>query len=85
MDVSEYFILEHNSADIMNYVASHIANVPYNSKKTATRYAVFCHKNFQLQGGDARIQMTGAESGMEDNTGPESMTRTGLQEMLRFI
>jgi len=29
--------------------------------------------------------MTGAESGMEDNTGPESMIRTGLQEMLRFI
>jgi hypothetical protein len=75
LDVSEYFILEHNSADIMNYVARHIANVPYNSKRTATRYAVFCHKNFQLQGGDAKVHMTGAESGMEDNTEPESMTR----------
>jgi hypothetical protein len=53
----------------------HIANVPCNSKKTVTRYAVFCHKNFQLQGGDAKVHMTGAESGMEDNTEPESMTR----------
>ena len=38
MDVSEYFILEHNSADIMNYVASHIANVPYNSKEEMLRF-----------------------------------------------
>jgi hypothetical protein len=78
LDVSEYFILEHNSADIMNYVARHIANVPYNSKRTATRYAVFCHKNFQLQGGDAMIHMTGAESGMEgyiNDIGQASITK----------
>ena len=53
-----------------------IANVPCNSTRTATRYAVFCHKNFQLQGGDAKIHMTGAESGMGDNIGQASITRS---------